>query len=177
MDLSRLQYFSNSYRKEKKAFTLVEALVAISIMLIGILSTLILVTRVLYSTSIIQNRLTASFLAQEGMELIRQKRDSNFVKGLKGDSVGWLDGLDSGEYRIDAKDMILQQEGTDEFLFYDKEGFYNYTVGESTPFKRKITIEQINENQIWVKVLMEWKTKGMFFDLEVEDYLFNWLGI
>ena len=176
MDLSRLQYFSNSYRKEKKAFTLVEALVAISIMLIGILSTLILVTRVLYSTSIIQNRLTDSFLAQEGMELIRQKRDSNFVKGL-GDSAGWLDGLGSGEYRIDAKDMILQQEGIDEPLRYDKGGFYNYTVGELTPFKRKITIEQIDENQIWVKVLMEWKTKGMFFDLEVEDYLFNWLGI
>ena len=52
MDLSRLQYFSNNYKKEKKAFTLVEALVAISIMLIGILSALILVTRVLYSTQL-----------------------------------------------------------------------------------------------------------------------------
>ena len=53
------------------------------------------------------------------MELIRQKRDSNFVKGLKGDSVGWLDGLDSGEYRIDAKDMIYNKR-TDEFYFMIK---------------------------------------------------------
>jgi len=171
---------SNYLKGNSRGFTLVEALVAIAIMIVGILSALVLVTRVLYSTTIIQDRLTASFLAQEGMELVRQIRDTNFIKKLNREDVDWSNGLEAGNYIIDARDLQLTKVESDNIpnLLYDNgSGYYNYLSGDPTFFKREIIIEQINANQIRVKVLMNWKSKGINFDLEVENHLFNWLGI
>ncbi|MGC8651289.1 MAG: type IV pilus modification PilV family protein [Minisyncoccia bacterium] len=168
--------------KYKRAFTLVEALVALSILMIGVISGFILVTKALYDVSIIQDRLTASFLAQEGVELVRQIRDSNYVQNIQSTSIAWDKNLSDGDYLITTINnppsgiKLLPYE--DKVLRWDSSsGLYNYTSGDTTNFKRKINIQHINSDEIKVTVTIDWVTKGMNFQLVVEDFLYNWLKL
>lgn len=170
----------------RKGFTLVEALIAISILIIGILSGFILVTRALYNVSVIQDRLTASFLAQEGIELVRNIRDTNYVKVLNNQSANWRDGLsEDGCYTIEnylySEGNIRLNKitcGNGPYLKYNSfTNLYNYSEGDITPFYREIKIETVSNNEIRIISFVKWKTKNMNFDLTVEDHLFNWFNI
>ncbi len=172
-------------KKRQKAFTLVEVLIAITILIIGILSGFILVTRALYNVAVIKDRLTASFLAQEGIELTRQIRDSNFLRILNEESVEWRDGLEDGLYIIESKadsgesiglDPIAEDENR--FFLYDNTlKIYNYSTGEPTTFNRKIKVTGINDDEIRIESIMQWKTKRIDFDLTIEGHLYNWLKL
>jgi len=180
-------------QNKKNGFTLVECLVAISILMVGILSSFILVTRALFNATVIEQRLTASFLAQEGIELVRNIRDTNFIKGLKGGGAGWKDKLTNGCYTVEA----VPVEGI-KFTFISSgrcgsippisrplklkhnigDNIYGYSSGgEETPFYREIEIEGVGSNEIKVVSHLMWKTKNTWFDLQVEDHLYNWLSI
>lgn len=167
-------------RKNKKnGFTLVECLVAISILIIGILSGFILVTKALYNATVIQDRLTASFLAQEGIELVRNIRDTNFIRSLNESDINWRRNLEDGCYIVEAYEekITLTKSPCDSrklFLYDENLGLYNYQKGEQTPFSREIKIEKISADEIRVISYLKWKTKNTDFDLEVEDHLYNW---
>jgi len=129
--------------KNKKAFSLIEALVAISILMIGILSAFILVIRTLANIPHVQSRLIAANLAQEGIELVRQIRDTNFIN-----SATFRSGLESGEYQIDASERTLYPFNQIDFLKFDHENkIYSYNSGDKNPFffQRKIVISDIDE--------------------------------
>ena len=184
MNLNKLQQISANLKKKQKAFTLVEVLIAVSILTIGILSGFILITKVLYNTAVIQDRLIASFLAQEGIELVRQVRDSNFLQIMNGESVEWEDELADGSYTIESKagseqsvDLVFYDEIEEipDFRYDDNTKIYNYTTGEPTTFNRRIRITTINDDEIRVESIMKWTTKRIDFTLTVEDHLFNWL--
>jgi len=169
----------------RKGFTLVEALIAITVLIVGILSGFILVTKVLYSSAVIQDRLTSSFLAQEGIELVRQIRDSNFLRILNEESVTWKDGLADGRYIIESKAgseesiklVPITTEKGPNLLHDDNLKIYNYSIGEESTFNREIKITTINDDEIRVETIMQWQTKKIDFDLIVEDHLFNWLKL
>ncbi|MEK7567729.1 MAG: hypothetical protein AAB513_02300 [Patescibacteria group bacterium] len=76
-------------------FTLVEALIAISILLVAVVEPLSLTSRSVFNANVGKDQITASYLAQEGMEFIRNKRDVNILK-LNPSSTGpnWLVGLE-----------------------------------------------------------------------------------
>lgn len=177
-----------SSKLSKKGFTLVEALIAMSVLIIGIFSGFVLVTRALYNAAVIQDRLTASFLAQEGVELVRQIRDTNFIKILNNEDANWRDGLEDGSYIVEAKiregesiSLVPIEEGAEvPNLLYDDnidQKIFNYSSGERTVFNREIKISTITDNQIMVEVIMKWRTRNVDFDLTVEDRLFNWVKI
>lgn len=128
---------------------------AISILMVGILSAFILVIRTLANTPHIQSRLIAANLAQEGVEMVRQIRDTNMVsEGGK-----FRDGLLAGVYQIDIIDRKLEPFEREGFLkFDDIDRIYSYKDGNKNPFyfQRKITIEDIvgKTNQFRVNVVM-----------------------
>lgn len=179
--------FNNSKRqflKISKGFTLVEALIAMSILIVGIISSFILVTRALYNTNIIQDRLTASFLAQEGLELVRNLRDSNFVKKINGQTINWNAGLTSGKYRIstdiNSGTISLSPDNiNDPLYFHDDTGFFDYSSsgGMLTSFSRTIEIQTVSSDELRIIVTVNWQTKGITYTLQAEDHLFNWLPI
>lgn len=171
--------------KNKKAFTMVEALIALSILTIGILSSFILVSKALYNVTIIKDRLTASFLAQEGIELVRQIRDTNMLKRLDNETVRWDEGLKEGKYIIDSgvlngepiKLILVTSEEAPNLKYDNISRIYNYDAGEETSFNRVIQIIKISEDELRIECLLKWKSKDVDFDLTVEDHLFNWLKI
>jgi prepilin-type N-terminal cleavage/methylation domain-containing protein len=72
------------YRLKKKGFTLIETLVAISILMIAILPPMELTMESLSAAYYARDQVTASNLAQEAIEVIRSVRDSNILQIAEG---------------------------------------------------------------------------------------------
>lgn len=170
----------------QKAFTLIEIMVAISVMTIGVVGVYALVPRVISTTSMNIDRFLASQLAREGIELVRNIRDTNWLQAADlSKSSPWDDGLPSGEWEADYSTLTFAntadfEKCTDgghncdtcdgDFLKIEN-GFYNYASGTKTPFKRKITISPQGDG-LNIKVQITWAGKGS--PLGVEENLYDW---
>ena len=75
-------------KSHKKGFTLVETLVALSIFSLSVLALMVALGGGLKSTNFAKSKITASYLAQEGIELMRNMRDT-FVLYDGGAGDGW----------------------------------------------------------------------------------------
>ena len=150
-----------------KAFTLIEILIAITVITVGVVGFHTATTRVASLTFSNSDRFIASRLAQEGMELISNIRDTNWVK-----KANWDNGLTTdNDYRVQYnKESLLAYLDTP--LKIDNDGFYNYDNGDDSKFTRKVTITHVNADELKVKVQITWSGKGS--PLEVEEHLHNW---
>jgi type II secretory pathway pseudopilin PulG len=75
-------------KQKNKAFTLVETLVAISIFTISILGLISVLASGISDTGYAKKKISATYLAQEGIEYTRNIRDTHV---LYGGSTGWND--------------------------------------------------------------------------------------
>ena len=85
---------NNTHFTKKGGFTLLEVIVAIFLLTVGVGGSLVLINQTLSATQILPQKLIASYLAQEGIEIAKNVRDSNLLKihqGLGG--VNWDSGL------------------------------------------------------------------------------------
>jgi len=166
------------YLKSGAGFTLLEVIITIFVITVGILSACTVVQQIAFYTFRVSSRLTAAYLAKEGIEIVRNIRDTNFL-----DSVSWNQGLGEGEREAGYNDSSLSQ-WTDPGNFLNLEtgaGFYGYGDGAQTQFKRKITITEIDSeapigviDYLNVSVLIEWKKGDKDFSLTVQENLYNW---
>ena len=78
--------------KSKLGFTLVETLVAISIFSISIISLLSVLAKGIIDINYAESKVTASYLAEEGIEYIRNMRDTYVVNDVD-PATGWSDFL------------------------------------------------------------------------------------
>ncbi|MBD3282228.1 MAG: prepilin-type N-terminal cleavage/methylation domain-containing protein [Candidatus Portnoybacteria bacterium] len=157
----------------KKGFTLMEVIVSIAIVLTGLIGSIGLIFFSVSGISYNENRLMASNLAQEGIEIVRNIRDSNWLSYKRG-ADEWRDGLAEGQWRVEYSNTnLLSYE--DQYLKRDSNGFYQYQIGDNTVFKRTITIEHIESNQIRVISKVDWQTKGRDQSFSLEARLYNWL--
>ena len=85
---------------KKKAFTLIEALVAISILMIAIASPMTLAQKGLSTATLSKDQMIASFLAQDGIEAVKNIRDQIAVRGSATND--WLDLLSNCTCSSDA---------------------------------------------------------------------------
>ncbi len=81
---------TNHKLKTKSGFTLVETLVAITILLIGVLGPITVATRGITDGLYAQNQLIATHLAQEGLDLLSAQIQNNYENGDT-----FLDGLNN----------------------------------------------------------------------------------
>ncbi len=149
-----------------KAFTLIEILIAITVITIGVVGSYAAITRVASITFSNSYRFIASRLAQEGIEIVTNIRDANWVE-----RTDWDNGLNDGNHLVQYNEENLLTY-SDTPLKIDSNGFYNYDSGSSTRFTRKVTITHISLDEIKVKIQITWSEKGS--PLEVEEHLYNW---
>lgn len=71
-----------------KGFTLLELLISIVVISIGVLGTYSVVQQIFSLTFSSSYRLTAAYLAQEGVEVVRNIRDTNWIE-----EDNWKDGI------------------------------------------------------------------------------------
>ena len=156
-----------------------EVLVAIFLITVGVLGAMTVVNQTTTFTQVTSSRLVAAYLAQEGIEIVRNIRDGNWLEN-RDVTTSWKEGLTacSAGCEIDynnfnnpgAEDPSLQSYNGGQFLRIDPtSGFYNYTSGDETKFKRKITITE-DSDKLKVSVTVYWDSH----EITVEEYLYNW---
>lgn len=150
-----------------KAFTIIEILIAISVMAIGIVGIYAIVPRTISWGAINIDKFIASQLSREGLELVRNIRDANWLQGES-----WNNGLAVGAYEIDYNDPGLASF-QNRFLKIDEDGFYDYEGSLTTKFKREITIATTTSPEpegIKVKSKVDWLNKNF----TLEENLYDW---
>jgi len=163
----------NFFSKNGAGFTLLEAIFAISILVLTVTGSLALISRLLSFSPQVQSKLIASYLAQEGIEVVRNIRDNNWLNPA---NPSWNDGLGNGDYEADYTNTTLSSWG-DRFLNIDSAGFYSYSTTPpftQTKFKRKITLTQILPDEVGVLVEVSWQEKGQTQSVKVMENLYNW---
>jgi len=160
-----------------KSFTIIEVLVATFMITVGIGAAITLVNQTTAFTQVTSSRLVASYLAQEGLEIVKNIRDTNLLKIHKGvGGVSWDDGLTGcmagceGDYTSTTlssyADRKLKIDG----------GFYKYSAsGAETSFKRKITITLDGSDILKVSVEVFWEERGREHKVIAQENLYKWL--
>ncbi len=165
-----------------KGFTLIEALIAISILTMVIASTMGIVQTSLSSNSFSQAQVTANYLAGEAIEYIRNIRDTNFIT----DNADWLNAIPADCISANGCDVdtinnsFITCSATCDPLRITKSttgGFYHHNTlsGANSQFTRTIHIENINTNEISIEVTIT-SNSGFFkkTPLIVVEHLFKW---
>jgi type II secretory pathway pseudopilin PulG len=87
-------FMKKNILQKNKAFTLVETMVAIAILMIAILGPMDIASSGLRDSLLARDQATAYYLAQEGIEYVRYVRDYNFLQTSNGvGGLAWLTGL------------------------------------------------------------------------------------
>jgi type II secretory pathway pseudopilin PulG len=150
-----------------KSFTLIETIIAIFILTTGILALSSLISYFISTSSISSQRLIAAYLAQEGIEIVRNLRDTNLLNGRN-----WDYGLSNGDWQADYDDSTLSPYAGS-FLNLETNGFYGYGSGTQTNFKRKINLQKSGD-VLKVTVEVSWQEKGRSHSLTAQENIYNW---
>lgn len=168
----------NNFSKNR-GFTLVETLIAIAILLTAVVGPISLIGDALHKLYYAKDQMIAINLAQEGIEAVRQVRDSNMLAG------GWDAGISNGYYLVDSGIQTAPLISTPcdvacvadlKPIYLDSSlGLYRQnTVSTATQFSRIVYISSVNANEIMASSTVKWKTGGQAGTVSVSEYLFNW---
>lgn len=177
---------------QKKAFTLIEVLVACAILIILITAVVDLGVTLINAAVLTRQRTVAYYLGQEGIETVRQIRDSNSVDG--NDQTNWNSLVySSGSFNpFDTSGNViygvinlngrfaLEQRGDSESITVD-----------GVSYQRKITFiksgiipvpntpgldsqDKIEANAARVIITINWQFKGSQKSVEVRELITNW---
>lgn len=167
--------------KFKTGFTLIETLVAITILSAAVAGPMVLSIKNIGTASVSQNQLVAFYLGQEVLEYARNVRDTNLIN----ESADWLGGLENckisgsvGCY-VDVKNNTVNNCGTaacSNRLKFDGTN-YNYASGDNTAFIRTVKIENpvgSNSDEAKVSVSIRWTGKYGEKTTNLQDNIYNW---
>jgi len=157
-----------------KGFTLLETLVAVAIIVIGALGVFSAVAKYSQMTEQERDNLVATYLCQEGIEIVKNIRDTNWIE----ESAGWKDGIScSSGCQADFDDTTFSAFSSESFLYIDySNGLYQYLsdpdpdLDVETPYSRKITITEVGDDELDIEVTVYWHASSM----TVKENIYNW---
>jgi len=150
---------------------MVELMVSMSLLVIGILGILAVLSQSLGLNRVAANQYIAANLAAEGIEVTKNILDSNFINGAP-----WNVGFANGTYGVQYDDTSLSSSNANAPLEFDSgTGIYSYSGGTQTAFRRAISIDLISSDEIKVVSTVTWKDRGgLDFTIDIEDRFRNW---
>lgn len=169
----------SNVKMSNRGFTLLEVIIAVFLIIVGISGAFLLITKTLGQMAASSSQLVAAYLTQEGIEIVRNIRDTNWLEQIDHTN-DWNEGLTgcsagcTADYTYTAsEDPNLLAIPADNFLNIDGNGFYSYSAGTADKFKRKITIDT-STDILEVKVEVTWEEKGKSYQYFAQENLYNW---
>ncbi|MFZ4648220.1 MAG: type IV pilus modification PilV family protein [Patescibacteria group bacterium] len=165
---------------KKPAFSLIEIMVIISIVLVGMLGVMSLLLQNLKAQSINKNRFVAYQMAQEGIETVRLARDTYAVNAEV-----FLLAYPYGEYSYSYQTALTPMTADDQMaVCIDADGFYNdylsceNAASKSTIFRRKLIlshgVDDGGNQFLTVKSEVYWMEKEKEDSYTLETQLYDW---
>jgi prepilin-type N-terminal cleavage/methylation domain-containing protein len=188
--------------KNPKGFSLIETLIAVSILMIAIAGPLSLVQAGLFSSIHQRNQVTATYLAQEALEYIKGVRDANSYTQYGGSNLNWLTGPDSSSLLHNSSNSGLC-DGSDG-CYVDPHGKlpggvfvwkvssvkkltastvgafrYSYETGGTfidSPYTRTVFISSVGNNgdEVKVTVKIDWNDNALARSYTVSENIYNY---
>jgi len=180
------------FRKEEKGFTFLEIIITLFVFVIGVLAVYLVAQQPIIYASRYSNQLVASYLAQEGVEIVRNIRDTSWIDS----PTDWIAGLAEGEtkdfeadyaataaagFNIAACSPSCNYEGL-RLLQLNPGGFYNYGSGPNTKFKRRIRITKDVDDTtpgvivdiLNISVTVFWSERGKTYEVTAAENIYYW---
>lgn len=162
----------------ERGISILEVIAAIMIITLGLVGILSLAAQSVKAQYIDKNVLTASGLAGEAVELVRNIRDLNWL--TPGNS--WSQNIvGDGSYTIDYGGLssintavnFLNDAGAR--LYTDSNGFYTHVSAGNTPtnFYRLVSVID-HTDYLDIKCVIRWQDGSQYHDYTVETYLYDW---
>ena len=176
-------------QKNNKGFTLVETLIAISVFTLSIVALMSFLSQNISNTGYAKKKIIAAYLAQEGIEYIRNMRD-NYILYTGTTSLAWNDfigkispcdssndcGFDSSISFNNPNSVFLCSAHTEQCKLYVNNGDYNTNLnGIDSGFVREIRMASTNLNEIKIFSTVSWSQGVGVYSITFSDSLFNWV--
>lgn len=178
-------------------FTLLETLIAVTILALSIAGPLTAASRAVVAGEIARDQLVASYLAQEGIEYVREMRDDAFLALYPPDSssaaAAWTNFLTSSyAYSITAcrsstctldpaqtmANALTPCSGDTCTPLYLANGIYtqqsNLSGSTKTAFTRTIKAVTLSANEERIVSTVSWSFHGTPYSITVTDHLTPW---
>lgn len=185
-------------------FSLIEVMIAIAILIMVLASSLSLINQTVQRLAVPRDQVVAANLAAEGIEVIRNLRDSNW---LRTPTTTWDNGLTSGgctaaaaasltpggclapptcpnaiygfPANVSYNSTVLSFLGSDQ-LYLESTGTYSHTsAGTPTRFSREMRINYCKDADgiVYMRIegLVNWVDRGVTKSFMAVDHLYNWL--
>lgn len=168
-------------------FTLLEMLFAVIIFSFALISLMGIASKGVIATATARDQLTAQYLAEEGLEVGRNMRDSNFLGYLS--NVSWLEGIENTCTRATPCDItfssvprLIPGANSTNVLYRSPGGVYRTSsdnrTGDVTSFWREVYIDDAEpgmpDNQKKLVSTVHWKQKAFDRTFTVQTYISDW---
>lgn len=172
---------NNQQNNFHKGFTLIETLFAILIFSTALISLLSIAGKGISATQNVRQETTAHYLAQEGLEVVRNIRDSNFITGAP----SWDDGFSqcfstsssSCNLVYDQNKVPVLDTCTSPCYIQESNGAFITMSGASTsPYSRAIVVTPIGNanDEYLVTSEVSWNAKTIERSVKLETLLKKW---
>lgn len=148
---------------------IIESVVATSVLVVGFLGLFALLARSFYLSRIVQDNYAATYLAAEGIEVVKNIVDHNVVSGLP-----WNSGFANGDYEVEYGSASLAASANRTLSFDSSANVYRYAGNVRTSFRRLMRINLASQNELRVNSIVSWNTGLFQSSVNLEDRFFNW---
>ena len=168
---------------KQNGFSLVEMLVAVTILVLGIAGPMKIAANGLHSSFYSRDRIIATYLAQEAIEYIRYARDVAGLTDISGTPTNWDAFIDSScannkcsvdPWQVDPSGSAIKNctsGGNTCYLSLD-ENTGHYVVSSSGKFQREVYAKKTGD-EIVITAIITWEDQGTK-TLTLTDRIHNW---
>ena len=175
---------------KRKGQSLIEAMVAISVLTVGFLGIVSLLSRSIFYSRSVSDTMKATYLASEGIEITKNLIDNDVALALAGNGGGWGTcfarygnpaNLEMDYATTDCGNLEMFTGQGDPLLFDPTKDLYGYNFDGSagsgatqTNFTREIRVK-VNGDEVTVNSIVTWSTGSIVNQsVDMEDHFYNW---
>jgi len=180
------KFFKQKKNRKVSGFTLIETLVAISIFSTSILTLIMFLSSGVSDIGFTKKKIVANFLAQEGIEYLRNMRD-NYIFYTDYNSLTWNSfiskisscdedcGFDLSVAQTDDESIFLCSDHVGLCELYIENGNYNTNLeGVDSGFARSIKMAVVSSGEIKVFSTVSWSHNDEDYSVTLTENLFDW---